>query len=575
MEVYEIVLLVIGISLGIIVLGAALFLFLFIRGRSKVRRGAEQLRQERDYLHSLLTGKIAKNISRIELVSRTNLLYVEVLNSLRKRYQPLLEQLNTECRYQIDELQDRIKDREYPGLKRLVQDAKTYFNVVKGDILALEKEIDDIIRPEEEARSNALMVKELYRDIKKIYNEHESDLSLVKETFKNISDNVNNRFNKIDSLIECAEYSEVNRLIDEVNTFLHELLHILEELPKICLLLNVVLPTKINEVNQIYDDMEKQDFPLRHLRVKSTIVEIDKSMLLIGEDVKILKTKGVFDALNAFSNKLDEFKDEFNKERFSKNEFDKIYGGIADIADNLHKRYIRLSKDLHEVRRYYIISEEFEQKLAQIKIQIDEVSLIKRNLDTYIHSSTGLHYSLLLEKTKQLEEQAILCNRNFTSFSEYETSLKSDAEKAFATVNAIFFKLFEVKRKIKGLVSQKLRETYDNRVDKCYAQLLELSDSLKTIPIEIDKVNALTNRLTFLFEDLASRIDSDYKIQNACELNFVSANVYRGQFSEVNRQMINIENSFLDGEYSLVYKELISILTKNGATSYASIDENK
>ena len=572
MEPKDIILLV-CLVVGALLLIAIVAVILFFRSRFQKKNEIVNLEKERDYLQTLMSGKIAKNIARIELISRTNLLYGEVLKTAQTSSKPLLISLNGELKEEIESLNLRVKNKDFSGLKKDINIVKSHLNSTKTRVLSLEAEIDEIIKPEEETRTSALYVKEELREIRKLYAEHEKEVQLVAKVFKDLIDNVNEEFNKIDAYIERAEYTEANNSIREMDALFKELHVIFIDLPQCCVLITEVIPNKIIEVRRIYEDMEKQQFPLRHLKVSGGLEEIQSQVDLLLAKIKQLQTRGVYALLNEYNNKLEEYKANFTKERLARAEFDKIYNSTASIVDGLHKRYIRLSKNLHEVRRYYSISSQFEAKLEDIKKQIDDITSVKRNLDTYVHSATGPHYSLLLSKTKQLKDKAEECERNFMSFQEYENSLKDDAEKSYNLINTIFFHLFDVKRKVADLVSEPLRDTYNLQIKKCYSNLNQLSDAINSIPIDVDKVNALTSKVVAIYEDLNSRVESDTKYQKACEANFVNANIYRGQFSDVDHQMGLIETAINDGQYQIAYKELITILTKHGST-FVSIDES-
>ena len=572
MEEWQKILLIVGIVLGVLLVLALVIVILFFRSRAVKRRQISDLEKERDYLQTLLSGKVAKNIARIELISRTNLLYVEVLGEVQKAFRPLLVSLNTDLKTQIETLQNRIKIKEYSGLKKEIVKSKSNLVDTKTKVLSLETQIDEIVKPEEETRTSALYVKEELREIKKVLAAHEKELALVSGTFKDLIENVNSHFTKIDSLIERAEYVEANNSIREMAALFKELRMIVEDLPQTCVLLTEVLPAKMKEVNQTYLDMENQQFPLRHLRVLQALDEMEIEIKAITEKVIRLETRNVYKTVSAFNTQLEDFKTSFTKERVCRSEFDRIYQPTATIVEGLHKRFIKLSKNLHEVRKYYSISEEFENKLEEIKMQIDDITSVKRNLDTYIHSASGPHYSLLLTKTKQLKEKADECERNFASFQDYESSLKNDAEKSFDLINTMFFKLFEVKRKIRNLISENIRDNYSLQVKKCYAQLNLLSEAIKSTPIDMDRVNAITSKVLAIFDELNANVERDIKYQKACEQNFVNANIYRAQFNEVNRQMVLIENAIKEGQLQLAYKELASILAKHNST-YVTIEE--
>lgn len=559
---------------GILILILIIFsLSMFFIGRSKKKNAVATLEREHAYLLSLMSEKLAKNIARIELISRTNLLYVEVLEKCREKFQPILANLNGSIAIDIKNLRQDIVEKEYGKINKRINEAKNKLNLIKQDILALEKEIDAIIKPEEEARSEALMVKELFREVKKIYHNDESDLTLVHTSFKNIFDNVNDNFIEIDRLIESAEYVEVRSTIDSLVNLFNELLRILKDLPTICMMITSIIPNKMAHVDSIYEKLEKENFPLRHLRVKGGLTEMEKELESIKTRTIQLDINKSKERLESFNLQLENYLLEFEKEKEAKVEFERIYKTIAEVVDSLHKRYIKLSNNLHEIRRYYQISSDYEARLEEIKMQIDDITSIKRSLDTYVHSSTGQHYSLLVFKAHQLEERAALTEKNLSGFKNYETSLKDDAERAYELMHQVYFKLFELKRKSEYFVAEKQIVYLKQNINACYQIIEALQESLKIIPIDIVKVNNLINQLSFKSSDLEEYLNKEYTLLRLCEINFTHANLYRFQFSEVNRQMVQIENSFWHGDYKSTFEDLSIVLRKQGSQVITTLNE--
>lgn len=528
-------------------------------------KATNKLKREADYLSTLLTGKIASNISRIELISRTNLLYVEVHEQLKAHLQPIMESLNEDLAKQIARLEKLIQNREYNGIGKKILDTQILLKSLKGEILAFEREIDEIIKPEEDARNNALRAKEEFRDFKKRYSQNESEMSIVSESFQSVFENVNEKFMLLDRLIESAEYIDANTVVSELLFLFKELDAVLTKLPEICILLETVIPQKISDVTRIYDQMEGHDYPLRHLRVKGGIAEMESDLAKMRVRLKNLDVSGIYERLDYFNNQLEQYMSEFDKEKLAKIEFERIYGSIADVVSGLHKRYIKLANNIHEVRRYYMISQNYEGRLEELKKQIDDITSIKRNLDTFVHSSTGQHYSLLVLKARQLEEKGIQCEASLNTFQDYLSSLRADAEKAYQTIRNVFFKLFEIKRKNVEIVAVEVRKQFDEMITTSYQTLSELDAVLKALPIDIERVNELSGELETIFEHLSEEIEKAFRAQEVAELSITYANSLRFQFSEVNRQMLQIESSFWDGDYERAAQEASAILRKHGA----------
>ena len=564
-----------GIALlviGIVIFFALVVLVAFLYIKIKNKRDVTKLTNESSYYESLLRNKIAKNISRIEIIASINVSYQGPYNNIKNLYRPIFDEFNQSIIPSVDELKNFAKKLNIFTLRKQIKTVKNKFELIKDKVIKLEKQMESITKQEDDAKARILKLREKYKTIKRQLDAHEEELQTLSDAITAIDENVIIEFKNVDTAIESAQYAEVNDALSNLSNFFNELEVIIPTLPTICLLTNDVIPSRIFNIDQIYNELENDNYPLRHLMVKSTLVEIDTNLKLIRKNLQEFHVEGVLDILNSYQEKLDDFENKFQIEKDSKLEFDNAYENIANVVEEQHKEYIRLFNSLHLVRTYYKISETNERKLEEIKTEVDEITSVKRGLETSLHSSTSQHYSLLVEKTRLLTTKAKSAELAINSFKNYEMSLKEDSEKAYILVNNIFFKLFEIKRRSKEIVAPDLRRQYKAQVQRCYGLLTELSSTLKTTPIDVENANALASRLNNAYEELLTRIDQDMTLQNSVEVSFVDANIFRMQFSEVNRQMIQIENSFWEGNYQVAFQELQLIVQKNGLQTNNGIE---
>lgn len=95
---------------------------------------------------------------------------------------------------------------------------------------------------------------------------------------------------------------------------------------------------------------------------------------------------------------LDSFLSAFETEKEAKIQFEKEQANTSDNTYELEKDFAKLNRSLPEYKEIYIIDDSYLEQIHLIQEDIQRMSAIKRDLDSFIHSSTKQPYSLLLKK---------------------------------------------------------------------------------------------------------------------------------------------------------------------------------
>ena len=92
---------ILGVVALIIVL-IIIFLFRhFVVKRRRARKTVLDLERKYEHLHALLIGQNSQYIRRLEIISASNLIYVEIHDKFLSRYQIILESSDKQAQYAI------------------------------------------------------------------------------------------------------------------------------------------------------------------------------------------------------------------------------------------------------------------------------------------------------------------------------------------------------------------------------------------------------------------------------------------------------------------------------------------
>ena len=166
-------------------------LFLTIKGKQK---RINEVASKFHYYHSLLIGECLQILQRIEVISHSNLVYSQYHTENFKKYLDIVNKEAKACEKAISLLDDYILDPKKANFKEDYKRANALLDDFKMKVNNLNETLVEIIRPEEEARDKALVVKEYAAYVKKKYFQNNSNFELANQSFDKIFSAVERKF---------------------------------------------------------------------------------------------------------------------------------------------------------------------------------------------------------------------------------------------------------------------------------------------------------------------------------------------------------------------------------------------
>ena len=291
---------IVGIALGSLgVLGLLFVIFYFSVFRERIaKKQIRELDRRVQFSHALLIGQDIQYVKRLEIISRTNLLYVDVHTRFLKRFKEIRNKHDCDAEQGVNSLKDFIEDKNFSEYKQNLQQVTELVDRFEELVNTLSSDLLKVVKPEEDCRQSALTYKEQLRRIKQDYYSKESELLLMSSSFSEIFKYIDKRFEEFESLVESAQYDEANTILPEVDRILHEIVIHMNELPTLCTTISVVIPAKIASVEEAYNKMVDLKYPLYHLGVVQTIDGVRLALDEFTKKVRMFKVEGVADKLD-------------------------------------------------------------------------------------------------------------------------------------------------------------------------------------------------------------------------------------------------------------------------------------
>lgn len=539
----------------VVVLGVGFILFykLFLQKR-RCNKILHNLQTKYEYYNALLTGQDNSYIQRLEIISRTNLLYNDIHSSYYKRSREIKDGIDASCQELIIELGNCLDENRISDFKAILKSKQGIISQYAEVVEQLNKDLMNVIKPEEDARQAALAEKEKLRNLKSKYHMNESELIFVGNSYENYFSKIEDKFKYFDNLIEDANYDEANAILPVLAKAIDNLTALIDQLPPLLNEINHDIPLKVEELENRYNKITSEGKPLKHLQVERKLEEIDRILQLNREAVKNLNIVHISQNDEYILKVVDSLNAEFDKEETSFEEFSKKKEDVINNFLYLEKEYIRLTNNISRFEKIYKIDDENKQYLTNIKSTIDEVSRDKRQLDQCLHGFEFYPYSELLAKLKVLESGSAKIKDLLNNFTVYLNSLRNDSETAYKNIEAKYFMLKKVEESLREIKNDKYNDKFRARIQDCYDLLDSIYKLLKTVPIDITLVNSYTSELNEKSSSLFAEVQEIKHYRDLATENILLINRDRMKFAEINNIISQAETLFESGDFKSSYQ---------------------
>ena len=353
-------------------------------------------------------------------------------------------------------------------------------------------------------------------------------------------------------------------MLPKIDKILDEISNDMSKLPNLCTMVTTYIPDKISSLENAFEIMQRDHFPLEHLCVKSAIREMKDEVNVYTTKIKRFDLKNVDEELNNIVSRIDEFITFFDDEKKARQEFESNNESIYSMVTTIERRFIKLCNTIPEVQKIYVVNEVQQTNINNIHNSINRLGALKRSLDTYIHSATKQPYSMLVSKMRELKTASDEVIASMDDFMKYIASLKNDSEEAFKHIYEGFYKVKDIERTLRKIDIEKIDAKYHEIVEQYYEYLKEVNVLLKPKPINVEKINNDIVEMTKIENEYFGNglIGSTYNMMVLATNSIVYANRDRGNFADINDLINQAENMYYEGEFEQSYRVSGSSLAK-------------
>ena len=513
------------------------------REENKISKQLNDLQIKKNNLESL---PIMVEISKVEEIAKSEQLE-EKVSEFKVRYQKIRDDMLTEIDDMIIDLDMKIDKKNSRDYYDKFSDIELMLDEVESSLNNIIDEVEEISSYEEKYRNIVTKLKAKYRFLEHNYKEKETLFGDMSETIKMQFENIAKRFNDFDKVMDEKLYNEVVLVVKSLDTMIDNLDVVIREVPDILLLLNDLIPGRINELNNEYHKMQEEGFGLGYLDYENNIENIEKRKNDILSRANVLNiTDSLFD-LRTILEYLDGLFKELEIERDAKRKFDLLSKTFVEKKDKLEKIVKDIYAELDDIKALYHLNEKDLEIIEELNLKLSVIIKDYKKLNREIKKKNSCFQKHIITINE-------LLGRINKVSSEFDNALRTlgsfydDEKRAHTELKEMKNLLEKCKNRIRNYKLPVVYNTYFIYEEEALDAIFELEKEINNKPIVIKNLNMRVETARDLTLKLYKAADDMIKYAYFTEILLVYGNKYRDK-KEIDKNLIKAEDLYYSGNY--------------------------
>ena len=458
-----------------------------------------------------------------------------------------------------------VEKRDYKSC--IVRIAKTEIEIYKVREAAehLLDEIKDITLSEAKYRSIITKLKTKYRSLNKEFNDHRELYGIMQEAVDLQLENIERRFQDFETVMESNDYNEVVHICKALDNMIDHMEILIKELPDVLLMIQTVIPNRMNEVDATYKDMVEKGYVLDYLNIEYNIEESKKNLERILDKVKMINLEGCMFDLKTMLEYFDSLFIDFEKERLSRKVYDESSKDFAKRLDKTNKLVKDVYDQLDDIKKMYDLSDEDVNILHEVNkilvvINDDYKKMVQKE------EAKSCPYSMLNEEVDSLTDRLSDMEADFDQALKSLGNMYDDEVRAREQLEEIQQFLKTCKNQVRNYKLPVVTDNYFVQLNEANDAISEVVRELEQKPIVIKTLNTRVDTARDLVLKLYNTTNEMVHNAEYSERCIVYLNRFRSTYEGVDECLNDAEERFYRGDY----KEALNHAIK--ATSFINDD---
>ena len=510
--------------------------------------------------NKIVSTPIVPELSKIETYRKN-----EKIETMYKEWNKRLSDIRD---VQIPKITDMILEADYCLSQRdykstLYKIAKLEMEIYKVRTNAefLLDDIKDITTSEERSRKVITKYKKEYRELYDKFKESENDYADIAETVNLQFGAIAHKFEEYEDILDSNRYNEVDNTVNTIEDMLKHMTIVIDEMPQIVLMAENILPKKIKEVLENYEELKKQGYTLDYLNVEYNVSEANKKINDILERAKMLDMKDSLLELKVLMEYFETVFDDFEKEKVNKKEYSDTIANFQKKLSRMNKLVNEIFKKLESIKKVYNLEEEDINLLQKIREELKKLNDDYKVLIEHTQNNT-FSFSKINKELENLVARLRLIEESLDQTLDTIGSMKDDESRARQQLEEVKKILRRSRKLLREYELPVIPDNYFIELQEAQGAIKELIAELNKSPINIDNLNMRVETARDLVIKLHNRSKEMVKSAAFAEMTMVYGNRYRSKYEELDKNLAYSEMLFFKGEYKKALQLSINTLNK-------------
>ena len=488
-------------------------------------------------------------LSEIEKVS--SLTKGEQLEEKINNYKKVYEDLKTNS---FKKIEDMILELDF-----LIQENPKEF-YYKYSLIELElyrnrylinhilEELKELTSYEDKYRGLIVKLKNKYRIINREYESNKDLYGVLTDTIDMQFENIEKRFQDFEESMEKNEYGEVVHIVKAIDNMVDHMSIVVEEVPDLVLLAEKLIPKRIEQITETYQDMIEKDYPIGYMNIEYNVEEALKNVNSIVDRIKVLNLEDCMFELRTMLEYLDSLFNEFEKEKTSRKEYEEESNVFNKKLEKVNKVVADIYGQLDEIKSMYDLTDEDIKVIDEVNNRLNDINeeYKKALIDL---SKKEISYSKMLRILENLTLNLSKVDDDLDISLKSLGNMYEDEVRAREQLDEIQELLNQSKIRIRGYKLPIIGNEYFVQLSEANEAILEIIKELEKKPISIKTLNTRVDTARDLVLKLYNTTNEMIKTARLVEDAIIYGNRFRKDNKEIDRGLSKAEVLFYKGNY--------------------------
>ncbi len=546
-----------AISVSSLVLVAGIVVGIILLHKHRFSSASTNLRNTYTEIHFRLTNNCATSLKRLEVLGQNSDYYKNIYADRQKQYQEIMERKDKSISQFLDSLDELVKNKDYKRVHEIEGDISRDLVTFNKAVSTFASDLSTLLQEDDVTNSSSVPVKAKHRQVETFYNEHKNELKGSGKSFEYIIADSKAKLEKFQTLTNEAKYPEAKDVLKELDQILTATVEVMDQLPLLEASIYTVLPNKISDLIETYRQMKEENYVIDFLHVDEKVDQMKQDIEVLKGKVEYLDLGGVKDKVDEIQSEITDLNAAFEEEKIAKINFLNAHSTMDDSTYDDEKRYSKLMLSLPKYQQVYLLNQKYVDQMQSLKTDIENIGILKRQLDSYLDTSNRQPYTLIMKKATEMRTEMTKCERTMKDYEGYVNSLKQSTEEIYQGLRQAVVDIVKTRNKIRMLGIDDFLKSSDLKINRLLAVVKDISDKLQVLPLDVTDLltnyNSFHDDCTVFLSDSNKRLEEAYKAEQA----IVYANAYRMDYTDCDKLVSEAERAYFESDFSRAYSKAI------------------